>query len=532
MKASLSLAACKAEAKAFLPFLAAVFPIVLLVAGYPVPRLNEFYYLLRLDQAWHPQLLANDWTFAYGGSEHRIFNFLFGFPTLFLPLRAVGWAGRVLSWILLLHSLYRISKRLGISRFAAGFSIAMWLALKQAPISAEWIFGGFEAKGIAYALLFYAVERGMARRPGMAGLLMGLSFSIHPAVGLWGGLALTASLALDGYTRKEMLLLVGVGFIAALPAAAPLLIAMAGDASSSPEAWRFLLFAKMPFHFDPFTWDKRAILPLYLMLFACLPYFRSRRIPAPHSPRSHFSPPSPPSPLSPARQLVWFMAVSGACFTLGLLFRYTESYGLLKLMPFRVFAVTCPLFFFFLMSQALTDWKQNPLPGAALVAAVLGAMGLGNPLGLLVDSVGAIKKVWTQPAGDYVETLLWMAGNTPDSAIVAMPPWRQENGYCARRAQVASFLFNPYDRLDEWEERLRAQVGEVPYVGMAEQNEAMRAHYAALSEAEVLNLRDRYHAEYLVSETAYPFPLLHASGAWKAYRLPSGSLPPAAPNAP
>jgi hypothetical protein len=529
MKASLAWAACKAEAAAFLPFLAALLPIVILVAGYPVPRLNEFYYLLRLDQAWHPQLLANDWTFANGGSEHRVFNFLFGIPTLFLPLQAVGWAGRALSWILLLHSLYRIGARLGISRFAAGFSIAVWLAVKQAPISAEWIFGGFEAKGIAYALLFYAMERGMARKPGMAGLLMGLSFSIHPAVGLWGGLALTAALAVDGYARREMLTLMGLGFLASLPAAVPLLISMAGDTGSSREAWRFLLLAKMPFHFDPFTWDKRAILPLYLMLAACLPYVRSVRSRLTARKEGSASQPpasaSAPRPLSPARQLAWFMAASGVCFTLGLLFRYTESYGLLKLMPFRVFAATCPLFFFFLMSHALAHWRLSPLPGAALVAAVLGAMGLGNPPGLLVDSAGAIKKVRSQPAGDYVETLRWIAGNTPASAIVAMPPWRQENGYWSRRAQVASFLFNPYDRLDEWEERLRAQVGDVPYAGMAEQNEAMRARYAALSEADVLRLRDRYHAEYIVTESTYPFRLLHAAGAWKAYRLPplSGS---------
>jgi|GEM_PF-3017142 len=497
----------KAEARAFLPFLAAMIPVVALICAFPVPHGNEYFYLLRLEQAWHPGLLAHDWTFASGGSEHKIFNLLFGFPTLFMPVAALAWAGRVLSWILILHSLYRIAGKLGISRAAAWLSILVWIALGQSPVSGEWILGGFEAKTIAYPLLFYALERAMSRKPVWAGLLMGLSFTIHPAVGLWGGLALTATLPFQGYTPKDVMKVMAAGFAAALPGAVPLLLSMAADHDSSREAWRFLLLGKMPYHFDPGTWGRRAILPLYLMLLACALFVRAGR------------------DRGPLRHLVLFMAVSGIFFSLGILFRYTETYALLSLMPFRVFAVTCPLFFFFCMSAALAHWERNPLPGPAVAAALFGCMALGDPLGKAMDIASANRKAWSAPESGYVEALRWIGSNTPPDAVAVLPPWRRENGYYSRRAQVASFLFNPYDRLDQWVDRLRLLVGEVPFAPFHEQVVSMEGRYRGLPPGAFLESARAYGAGFALSESDLPFPLLHNSDTWKVYRIPADPAP-------
>lgn len=499
--------AVKAEARAFTPFLAATLPLVALFCAFPVPHGNEYFYLLRLEQAWHPGLLARDLTFASGGAEHKIFNLLFGFPTLFLPLEAVAWAGRLLSWILVLHSLFRIVGRLGISRAAAWLSILVWLALGQSTVSGEWILGGFEAKTIAYPLLLYALERAMSGKAAWAGLLMGLSFTFHPAVGLWGGLALTASLPFQGYPPREVLKAMAAGFVAALPGAVPLLLSMAADQESSREAWRFLLLGKMPYHFDPGTWGRRSILPLYLMLLASALFVRSRR--------DH----------APFRLLGLFMAFSGIFFTLGLLFRYTETYGLLSLMPFRVFAATCPLFFFFCMSGALAHWNRKPLPGPALAAALFGCMGLGDPLGKAMDIASANRTAWSRPESGYVEALRWIGSNTPTDAVAVLPPWRRENGYHSRRAQVASFLFNPYDRLDQWLDRLRSLVGEIPFAPFDEQVGHMESAYRRLPPGKLQGMALTYGAGYVLTESELPFPLLHTSETWKVYRIPAESAP-------
>ena len=101
-----------------------------------------------------------------------------------------------------------------------------------------------------------------------------------------------------------------------------------------------------------------------------------------------------------------------------------------------------------------------------------------------------------------------------------MPPWRLENWYLSRRAQVAGFRYNPYDRLDEWGERIRAQAGEVAYAPIGEQIRAMESHYRGLGQAEVLAMAARYHAGYILTEAEYAFPELHRAGSWKIYRIP------------
>jgi len=123
-----------------------------------VPSNNESTYLLQLAKQWNPGLLSNDWSFSGQSSSHYVFNLIFGPLTLLLSLEIVGWIGRILSWSLILVALFQLAKHFRIPLWMITASILLWLFYGQSIVGGEWILGTFEAKCIAYALLFFSLN--------------------------------------------------------------------------------------------------------------------------------------------------------------------------------------------------------------------------------------------------------------------------------------------------------------------------------------------------------------------------------------
>lgn len=66
--------------------------VLLLKAG-PVPYKNEEVYLLALMKHWQPDFLLHDWMYENVIGTHFVFNSLFGWLSLYMPLEYVGWLG-------------------------------------------------------------------------------------------------------------------------------------------------------------------------------------------------------------------------------------------------------------------------------------------------------------------------------------------------------------------------------------------------------------------------------------------------------
>ena len=138
----------------FFALLGAVF----LFVGKPVPSSNEFSYLLRLRKVYDPNYLASDITFSTPANEYWLFDHIFGLLTFFLSIEMIGWLGRIACWSVLLFALMKLGKRWEIPLWTISVSIFLWLYVGQSIIADEWMFGGFEAKCVAYICLIFALE--------------------------------------------------------------------------------------------------------------------------------------------------------------------------------------------------------------------------------------------------------------------------------------------------------------------------------------------------------------------------------------
>ena len=166
------------------------FALVLNREGDRFPTGNEFVYLLYFFKAYHPAYLAGDWTFKEPTAGHAIFNYALGWLTLLMPLRAATWLGRVVCWLAGYFGLFRVGRHFRIPPWAVWVGILLWLLQRQSPVTGEWMIGSFEAKVIAYPCLLFAIDAALRDRVLLAGILSGIAFSFHSAVGMWGGAAL------------------------------------------------------------------------------------------------------------------------------------------------------------------------------------------------------------------------------------------------------------------------------------------------------------------------------------------------------
>jgi hypothetical protein len=242
-----------------------VFALVLNREGNRVPGGNEQVYLLYLVKAWHAQFLASDWTFQEPTAGHPVFNLVFGWPTLFMSVEALGWVGRLVSWAAIFIALMRIGRHFRIPSWMASAGILLWLVQRQSFVANEWIIGTFEAKCAAYACLLWAIDLILRRRVVVPAILTGLAFTFHSAVGLWGGAAVAlAFVSLNPI--KTTLKFTAWAALAALPGVITSLKLVLGGHAISPDEARYLVISEMPFHLDPLTFGIAKIAVLYMML--------------------------------------------------------------------------------------------------------------------------------------------------------------------------------------------------------------------------------------------------------------------------
>ena len=202
-------------------------------------------------------------------------------------------------------------------------------------------------------------------------------------------------------------------------------------------------------------------------------------------------------------------------------------------MPLRSFPVMIPLIFFF---QAFnfarrlaqpTGVNRSRRPRArrdatlVIVATLAVAMFPTSPLFAAPRMIRRNYVAWTTV--DHVaEAFDWVRENTPKDVRCIFPVDRQDAFDRSERAEIANWQAIAYDRTAEWKRRIDALVGGPQYFAGSNYHgdlPKLRAAYNRLTTAQIDAIAAKYHANCLVSETEYPYQVLHRDGPVRVYAL-------------
>lgn len=174
--------------------------VFLVYAGNQIPDVNEPHYWSKAAHFWNPSLGSGD-LFLESGDAHWAFFATFGWLTTVLEIQSAIFAGRFITWVLLaagwtymLHGLLNTSgpTTANTPRSTSGpmilSSIAapIWLAgMHWGNWAGEWVVGGCESKGIAYACFFVGLGAISRSRWTLGWAMIGLGSLFHVVTGLW-----------------------------------------------------------------------------------------------------------------------------------------------------------------------------------------------------------------------------------------------------------------------------------------------------------------------------------------------------------
>jgi hypothetical protein len=374
-----------------------------------------------------------------------------------------------------------------------------------AGFGGEWVFGGFEAKVVAYVCVFGALNAMLRGRDRAAAFLFGLAFTWHSSVGLAAGVGAAAAFLASQRPVRRLVADAAIAVAAMLPGILGLLPVLGGAERDTPALWRTQVVVVTPEHMNVASFGNSAVALGFVMLAFNLAQCWAQRS------NVRF------------RQLAWFQ-IGVALVTIGGLLAWAAgAFSLLKIYPFRVFPVLVPLFFLFHLSHAYaTRTEQWPSRGAALLAFV-SLLLFPNPLVELRSRIDNLRAEWhdVRHPDDVATLFRWVNEHTPDSSVVVSPPWRRDSFYLTRRPQIALLAAVSYGRLAEWTSRVELLVGPLDSLAGADLDEWER-RYAALGVPELRLIRARFGADFFVGCATSPpleLPVVARHGAYAVYDL-------------
>lgn len=497
------------------PELALIFTIFFIEGGAAAPHVNETHYLTKAKHYWDPAFCPGDF-FLDSADAHVTFYWTVGWLTLWLPLPAVAWIGRVAAWALLAVGWQRLVRAVTAAPWAAALSAAVWVTLiYKANFAGEWAVGGVEGKSFAYGFVllgFAAVARGQWRTPW---LWFGAASAMHVLVGGWAGaIALGVWLSEPREARgplRTLLLPMLLGGLLSLPGLLPALALERGvDAATASEASQIYVFDRLPHHLAPLTLPAEELQRHCLwfgglgVMFFLLWQWSARGT------RSPWSGDANGEALARVFRLA---ALALLCSVVGLFIEWlladqpAAAARLLRYYWFRQADVVVPMAVAVGLVVLLMSRDRKPLWLATVSLAVALFAGC-HLIAMAADRWQRPSPPSTRKLDDFAswrETCEWIRDHLPDDAVVLAPREAQSFKWYAHRADVVNWKDVPQDAAGvvQWRQRMRdvypvVDGGEGPHtLASPEQWGARRVREVA----------ERYGARYVVARSLPVLPL-------------------------
>jgi len=235
--------------------IAAVFAVFFLQGAWPVPDVNEPYYLGKAIHFWNPDWASGDF-FLESADAHQVFCFAYGWLSIWLAPLILAWFGRLLTWGLMAWAWRRLSFAVVPRRWFSILTAALFVCLlERCHMAGEWVIGGVEAKGFAYVLVLLGLEALVLGRWNRMWLLLGGASAFHVLVGGWSVVAAAIAWIGQGKGRpplRSMWLALLGGLLLSLPGLVPSVMLTWGvEAELVRRANVIYVFARLPHHLAP-----------------------------------------------------------------------------------------------------------------------------------------------------------------------------------------------------------------------------------------------------------------------------------------
>jgi hypothetical protein len=521
-----------------------IFALFCLQGAWPVPDVNEPYYLGKAIHYWNPQWASSDW-FLKTTDTHSVFYFSVGWLSLVLAPTVLAWTLRLITWALLAWSWQRLSAAVVPRAWIAPLTATLFLFLLQHfNMAGEWVVGGAESKGFSFALVFFALAAMMEGYWNRMWLLLGLATAFHALVGGWAAVAAGAVWIVANPKARSQLsswLAPLAAFLIALPGVLPPLLMNRGvNPATVAQAEQIYVFKRFPHHLDPLKmWNDGFVVPFLVMAFAWLLLWKT----AANSPA--------------ARRLRGFtvaaLALAAIGTVFGLLGRAHPAFAArwMHFYWFRLADVAVPLGLSIAAVRWFAERKMRAAIALAIGVAVFHAADCAV-LRLFADPPFGERQVdgaawraaclWTagrplrpifprQPRADrlrnfddWLKVCCWVADpqNTPPEARFLVPRNAQTFKWYAARGEVVNWKESPQDAagLVAW----WARIQDIYATGNPPPQEE---YYSSLADAGAARLRDlarKYRADYLVTQVSVPLlepelKLLYKNDSYVVYDM-------------
>ncbi|MBM4003093.1 MAG: hypothetical protein FJ295_07350 [Planctomycetes bacterium] len=513
--------------------------LCLAAGGSPAPDANEAHYLSKARHYWNPGWCAGD-PFLESADAHVVFYWTFGWVASLLPFPVAAWLGRLITWTMLALAWQRLSRAICPLPWHAVLSAGLLIAgVQLCHFGGEWLIGGVEAKGFAFAAVFLALERMLRNRWNTAALLLGIATSLHVLVGGWSLVAAAGAWWGCGSFRPKLSRLapgLAAGCALALPGLIPALLLTWGTPGEIVDKANLIyVYQRLAHHlvFHRIVHDHATpFLPLFrhLILLAIWAMLSWRT----------------PCVLSqgqlgqrPVRGFVGSavaIAIAGALLDQLLLPMPSLSAAILRYYWFRLSDVALPAGLALTVVGLLRAYRDAPttlsrstfsvalLCVLANLAANVVSRGWEANVGSGRAALGGAEfalKEHPQLYRQWRDCCAWIREHTPADARCLTPRWQQTFKWFAERSEVVTWKDIPQDARSvvAWWERLEEACPPVVSAG----------GIAALSDEQILELARRYEFQFIVVDKwlgqrefgfRRVYPLDKGHSEYEVYELP------------
>jgi hypothetical protein len=488
-----------------------------------------------VDRSW----IATDWYLNLETNYRFLFQAIFGWSIVHFGFLATSIVGRLICYALVAWGIVLLGQRLGLSLpYLLSVTIVVtYQEYLQGAIAGEWFIGGLEAKAVAYGLILLAIPLIFSRRYLLATLLLGLATSFHVLVGGW---AFVTTIGWLGMRPKKRLFKLGKIiwwllpiYLAASMFAIPSLLKqlssneLAGEISPS----FIYVFLRLPHHLNPFSWHPLlwVRLGVYLMLWAVCMVSLKREADARGWKSEDYA----------RFELAEFTSIALIPFIGGIAIAFFDRQGQwLQYYPFRFGDMMLPLTTCLLIACNLeakfSGRKFRPLLIAILIGILFAQVTIFTQ-----SAIASVEFPAERQDVDPQWKLMsdWIHDHTPQDAIIISHPWKLPDfSWMTERATIVKLKLFPqtkksileyYQRLNDLSDGALDKI----YFGNEPLNQiktvkAISTGFSHLNRDRVMQLMEKYHASYFLTEREHDLDLeiAHAQPPYILYTRPNRSF--------